>query len=150
MRSNPITSWSYDKLKQLTLPKNHRAIFDGFEYVWQSKINGVWSRHYILNFETLRKYDSYLLFNISRWSTEVNNRDSAMLLKQIKEERVLESQKRRELKKIVTIYKKPLKKLKKIEMILEVGSSIPNKEIYKAIGLSKTQFYNYISKIYKL
>tara|TARA_R110000803_G_scaffold6559_2_gene21315 strand:- start:380 stop:601 length:222 start_codon:yes stop_codon:yes gene_type:complete len=73
-----------------------------------------------------------------------------MLLKQIKEERVLENQKRRELKKIVTIYKKPLKKLKKIEMILEVGSSISNKEIYKAIGLSKTQFYNYINKLYKL
>lgn len=150
MRSNPITSWSYDKLKQLTQPKNHRAIFDGFEYVWQSRIEGVWSRHYILNFESLRKYESYLLFNISRWSTEITNRDTAMLLKQIKEDRIVENKKRRELKKIVTIFKKPLKKEKRIEMILDVSSSVSNKEIYKAIGLSKSQFYNYINKIYKL
>ena len=94
MRSNPITSWSYDKLKQLTLPKNHRAIFDGFEYVWQSKVDGVWSRHYIINFESLRKYESYLLFNISRWSTELRNRDSSMLLKQIREERIIENKKK--------------------------------------------------------
>ena len=107
MRSKPITSWSYDKLKQLTLPKNHRAIFDGFEYVWQSKIDGVWNRHYILNFNTLKKYESYLLYNIARWSTELKNRDKDMLMKQIKEERAIERLKKRELKKIITIYKKP-------------------------------------------
>ena len=34
-------------------------------------------------------------------------------------------------------------------MILDVSSTVSNKEIYKAIGLSKSQFYNYINKIYK-
>ena len=147
MRSKPKTSWSYDKLKQLTILKNHRAIFDGFEYVWQSKIDGVWDRHYIINFETLKKYESYLLYNIARWSTELKDRDKDMLLTQVRVLRDAEKTKARELKKIVTIYKKPFHKIKKIKMILEVSSTVSNKEIYKAIGLSKSQFYNYIKQI---
>ncbi len=66
-----------------------------------------------------------------------------MLLTQVRVLRDAEKTKARELKKIVTIYKKPLHKIKKIKMILEVSSTVSNKEIYKAIGLSKSQFNNY-------
>lgn len=150
MRSKPKTSWSYENLKELTLPKNHRVIFDGFEYVWESKTGGSWSRHYIINFDSVKKYESYLLYNISRWTTEVKDRKDDFIRNEIRKKRKDLKAKNKELKKIVTIYKKPLKNLKKIKMILEVNSSVSNKDIYTAIGLSKTQFYNYINKIQTL
>ena len=65
------SKWTLDELESLTKIKNHRIMFDGYEYYWVRKLNEKWERHFILNFKTKEKAFSYLKYNISKWRKEL-------------------------------------------------------------------------------
>jgi hypothetical protein len=68
------TNWSNEDLKSLTKVKNHKFIFNGYEYTWYRKLKDDWEIHFIRNFTDRKKAFSYLKFNISNWRKEFNNR----------------------------------------------------------------------------
>ena len=65
------SKWTLEELESLTKIKNHRIMFDGYEYYWVRKLNEKWERHFILNFKTKEKAFSYLKYNISKWRKEL-------------------------------------------------------------------------------
>ena len=65
------SKWTLEELESLTKIKNHRIMFDGYEYYWVRKLNEKWERHFILNFKTKEKAFSYLKYNIGKWSKEL-------------------------------------------------------------------------------
>ena len=144
-RPIPRTSWSNDDLKNLTNINNHRATFDGFEYTWEHKLRRGWETHYIIRFDTIEKYQSYLMYNLHNWTTELNHREK-VAIKQFLKERAKQD---REFKTIIKISNKKLKPIKKIELILEVNNIVPNEQIYQALGMSKATFYRYIKTLKK-
>ena len=68
------TSWSTSHLQQLKELVNHKLEFDGFEYVWMVKLDHVWVRHYITNFDNYNKPFSWIQFTIHGWGMEYNQR----------------------------------------------------------------------------
>jgi len=65
------SKWTLEELESLTKIKNHRIMFDGYEYYWVRKLNEKWERHFILNFKTKEKAFSYLKYNIGKWRKEL-------------------------------------------------------------------------------
>ncbi len=65
------SKWTLEELESLTKIKNHRIMFDGYEYYWKRKLNEEWERHFILNFKTKEKAFSYLKYNIGKWRKEL-------------------------------------------------------------------------------
>ena len=65
------SKWTLEELESLTKIKNHRIMFDGYEYYWVRKLNEKWERHFILNFKTKKKAFSYLKYNIGNWNSEL-------------------------------------------------------------------------------
>jgi len=65
------SKWTLEELESLTKIKNHKIMFDGYEYYWQRKLNEEWERHFILNFKTKKKAFSYLKYNIGKWNEEL-------------------------------------------------------------------------------
>lgn len=69
-----MTSWSTSDLKMLKEITNHRVVFDGYEFVWESNTTKGWNRHYIRNFKDYNKPMSWIYFNISLWENEYKDR----------------------------------------------------------------------------
>ena len=65
------SKWTLEELESLTKIKNHRIMFDGYEYYWVRKLNEKWERHFIINFKTKEKAFSYLKYNIGKWRKEL-------------------------------------------------------------------------------
>ena len=65
------SKWTLEELESLTKIKNHKIMFDGYEYYWVRKLNEEWERHFILNFKTKEKAFSYLKYNIGKWRKEL-------------------------------------------------------------------------------
>ena len=65
------SKWTLEELESLTKIKNHKIMFDGYEYYWLRKLNEEWERHFILNFKTKKKAFSYLKYNIVKWNEEL-------------------------------------------------------------------------------
>ena len=53
---NYKTSWSTEDLKSLTNVKNHKFVFDGYEYTWHRKLKDDWEIHFIRNFTDKKKH----------------------------------------------------------------------------------------------
>jgi len=144
---SPNSNWSHNELKALVDLDNHRYTFDGYEYIWESKVSGDWSRHCINNFNSLGMLKHYRMFNIKHWSKglEVLNKKAARDDRNAAKvfERIVD----KEFKAVIKIAKKRLKPIKKVQLILEVKSELDNATICKALGLSKRTFYRYIDKI---
>jgi len=149
MRKNkkPITSWVYDDLKNLTNIDNHRAVYDGYEYIWEHRLNGVWSKHYILPLVDVKKFKALLMFSLYNWNEELSNRDKDILKAEKQRIKIVSRSIDKQYKTIIKIANKKIKPIKKVELILEVSNNIPNDMIYKAIGISKASFYRYIKEI---
>ncbi len=147
MKQNIKTSWSNKDLKSLTKRANHRYIYDGYEYVWEHKLSGTWSKHCIKLFKDVKKLKEYMAFNIANWTLELTkrNEDESKLEARIEMAKV--NMIDRELKAVVKISNKRYKAIKKVELILEVREELDNATIAKALGLSKRTFYRYINKI---
>ena len=97
------TSWSTEHLQSLTQIKNHKILFDGYEYYWVRKLEDKWERHFILNFTNKKKAFHYLKYNIRKWQEELKVRlkitNKALCYKDL--ERMLDIQ-----EKTIVVYSK--------------------------------------------
>ena len=50
-----FSNWSDEDLKSLTKVKNHKFVFDGYEYTWYRKLKDDWEIHFIRNFTDRKK-----------------------------------------------------------------------------------------------
>lgn len=141
-----ITSWSTDDLTKLINPMNHKLIFDGYEYYWYHKINYTrWELHYIKPFQDINIYNNLLHATIYKWNNELEARK----VKTDKLEAAKLKEKKKNINKIIKISKRSLKTVKKLKLILEIDNSIEDRDIYKALNISKATFYRHIKNLKK-
>lgn len=133
--------WSIEDLKILTQIKNHKIMFDGYEYYWISKLKDEWEKHFILNFKDKEKAISYLKYSLAKWDKDLYN-------KTIKEERTSSY---REIirmlniqEKIYKITKSSLPTLEKINHIRLVSKGITADELSKLLSLKNSIIYRHI------
>ena len=124
-----MSSWSTEHLRQLKEITNHKVIYDGYEFVWMSKIDGKWQRHYTANFEDYNKPMSWIYFTVSRWDKEYKQRSESYFNEMIKELEVDVK-----IKEICNEYSKKTKQ--KINEIKTLKPNISNKEIADILGVS--------------
>jgi hypothetical protein len=123
------TNWTDIHLKQLKEITNHKVTYDGYEFVWMSRIDGKWSRHYIDNFNNYKKPMSWIHTNIYRWNKEYKNRYSEYLADM---RRSLEIDVRiKEISRVANIKTK-----QKILEILNLKPNINNKDISDILGVT--------------
>lgn len=123
------TSWSTEHLKQLKDITNHKVIYDGYEFVWMSKLDNKWNRHYVANFTNYNKPMSWIHVNVYKWNKEYKNRHSKYLEDMRKS---LEIDIRiKEISRIANIKTK-----QKIKEILNLKPDITNKDISDILGVT--------------
>ena len=124
-----MTNWTTDQLRNLKEVTNHKVIYDGYEFVWMSKPEDKWLRHYISNFEDYNKPMSWIHHHTYNWGVEYRARHSKYL-----------EDMRRSLDvdvKIRAISKEATIKTKeKIIEILQLKPSISNKDIAEVLGVT--------------
>tara|TARA_R110000765_G_C18724554_1_gene584714 strand:+ start:121 stop:561 length:441 start_codon:yes stop_codon:yes gene_type:complete len=144
-KNTRTTSWTNEDLKKLIQIKNHKIIFDGFEYVWQSKLLNEWEVHYINNFETKNKAFEFLKYNISEWDNELNNRIKTQRKLKYKDlENELNIQ-----EKIKRIADSNIKTFEKIKQIKSITFEITNNELCILLNLNRNQVYKHLKNIEK-
>ena len=74
-----MTNWTTEQLKNLKEITNHKVIYDGYEFVWMSKPDDVWARHYISNFEDYNKPMNWIHHNTYNWGKEYKQRQEKYL-----------------------------------------------------------------------
>ena len=135
------TSWSNEDLKSLTKVKNHKFIFNGYEYTWYRKLKDDWEIHFIRNFTYRKKAFSYLKFNISNWRKEFNNRlkniDNADNYKYI--ERMLDIQ-----EKTYNMAHSNLPTIEKINHIRLINKDVSVDKLSSILKLNKSIIYRHI------
>ena len=124
-----MTSWSIEHLKQLKEITNHKVIYDGYEFVWMSKIDNKWDRQYIENFTDYNTPMSWIHFCIDKWSKEYNSRPHKYI-KDMQTNLEIEI-KIREISREANIRTK-----NKIKEILKLKPSMSNKEISDVLGVT--------------
>ena len=136
--------WSIEDLKILTQIKNHKIMFDGYEYYWISKLKDEWEKHFILNFKDKEKAISYLKYSLAKWDKDLYN-------KTIKEERTSSY---REIirmlniqEKIFKITKSSLPTIEKINHIRLVNKGITVNELSNLLNLKSSIVYRHIRKL---
>jgi hypothetical protein len=69
------TSWSDEDLKKLCEPTNHRIRYDGYEYVWEHRVNGnKWELHSVWLKDNFNKLYANMKFWLYQWSKELTER----------------------------------------------------------------------------
>lgn len=124
-----MTSWSTEHLKQLKEITNHKVIYDGYEFVWMSKIDNKWDRQYIENFTDYNTPMSWIHFCIDKWSKEYNSRPHKYI-KDMQTDLEIEI-KIREISREANIRTK-----NKIKEILKLKPTMSNKEISDILGVT--------------
>ena len=124
-----MTSWSIEHLKQLKEITNHKVIYDGYEFVWMSKIDNKWGRQYIENFTDYNTPMSWIHFCIDKWSKEYNSRPHKYI-KDMQTNLEIEI-KIREISREANIRTK-----NKIKEILKLKPTMSNKEISDILGVT--------------
>ena len=74
-----MTNWTTEQLKNLKEVTNHKVIYDGYEFVWMSKPDDIWSMHYISNFEDYNKHMSWIHHHTYNWNKEYKQRQEKYL-----------------------------------------------------------------------
>tara|TARA_R110000787_G_scaffold281153_1_gene392323 strand:+ start:331 stop:732 length:402 start_codon:yes stop_codon:yes gene_type:complete len=74
-----MTNWTTEQLKNLKEVTNHKIIYDGYEFVWMSKPDEVWTRHYINNFEDYNKPMYWIHHHTYNWNKEYKQRQEKYL-----------------------------------------------------------------------
>lgn len=134
------TSWSDSDLEKLTNPKNHRIRFDGYEYVWEHKINKSWERHAIHNFEDYKRPYVSLQSWLWNWSKELMERKMKQASDYFKDmETYLKN-----TKKVLEIKNGPYKTKKKIQMIQELMPSETVTFIADVLDISRQAVHKHI------
>lgn len=121
--------WSIEHLEQLKELTNHKVIYDGYEFIWQVKLDGKWIRHYVRNFEDYKTPMSWIFFNLSRWNNEYNNRRKQYL-------KNMQLDLETEIKITEISREASIKTKEKIQQILKLKPNISNKEISNILGVT--------------
>jgi len=74
-----MTNWSTEDLRNLKEMTNHKVVYDGYEFVWLSKRQGKWNRHYTNNFEDYNKPMSWIHHHVYNWGKEYRQRHAKYL-----------------------------------------------------------------------
>jgi len=74
-----MTNWTTEELSNLKDVINHKVIYDGFEFVWMSRANNTWERHYVSNFRDYNKPMSWIHHHTYRWGKEYKQRQDKYL-----------------------------------------------------------------------
>jgi hypothetical protein len=74
-----MTNWETEELLYLKEMTNHKVVYDGYEFVWMSRLNGEWNRHYVNNFEDYNKPMSWIHHNVYNWGKEYRHRHTKYL-----------------------------------------------------------------------
>lgn len=124
-----MSSWSTEHLKQLKEITNHKVVYDGYEFVWMSKLDDTWSRHYIRNFEEYKQPMSWIYFNISMWDSEYRNRQATYLKDMMKDLDV-------EIKITQISREANVRTKNKIKEILQLKPNMSNKDVADILGVT--------------
>jgi len=124
-----MTSWTTDELNNLKEITNHKVVYDGYEFVWMSRPNNKWLRHYVSNFEDYNKPMSWIHHHTYNWGVEYRARQ-AKYLEDMRKSLDVDI-------KIQQISKEAKVKTKeKISEILKLKPSISNKDIASVLGIT--------------
>ena len=135
------TSWSTEHLQSLTQIKNHKILFDGYEYYWVRKLEDKWERHFILNFANKKKAFHYLKYNIRKWQEELNVRlkitNKALCYKDL--EMMLDIQ-----EKTIKTANSTLPTIEKINHIKLIKEDISIEELESLLDIKRSIIYRHI------
>ena len=134
------TSWSDNDLEKLTDPKNHRIRFDGYEYVWEHKINNSWERHAVNNFEDWKRPYASLQYWLWNWSKELMERKMKYANEYLKHMKAYFKNTQR----VVEIKNGPYKTKRKIEMIQELMPSESITFIADVLDISRQAVHKHL------
>jgi len=124
-----MTNWTTEELSNLKDVINHKVIYDGYEFVWMSKPNTTWERHYVSNFEDYNKPMSWIHHNVYNWSKEYRARQTKYLEDMRKSLDI--DVKIREISRESNIRTK-----EKVREIIELKSDITNIEISEILDVT--------------
>jgi len=124
-----MTNWTTEELSNLKDVINHKVIYDGYEFVWMSKPNTTWERHYVSNFEDYNKPMSWMHHNVYSWSKEYRARQTKYLEDMRKSLDI--DVKIREISRESNIRTK-----EKVREIIELKSDITNIEISEILDVT--------------
>ena len=140
------TSWSTEHLQSLTQIKNHKILFDGYEYYWVRKLEDKWERHFILNFATKKKAFHYLKYNITKWQQELDSRlertEKALSYKDL--ERILDIQ-----EKVIKTANSTLPTIEKINHIKLIKEDVTIEELERLLDKKRSVIYRHIRTLKK-
>ena len=74
-----MTNWTTEQLGNLKNVTNHKVVYDGYEFVWMSKPNDTWTRHYVSNFKDYNKPMSWIHHHTYNWGKEYRQRHDRYL-----------------------------------------------------------------------
>ena len=117
-----MSNWNTEDLMHLKELTNHKVIYDGYEFVWMSKPDNIWSRHYISNFEDYNKPMSWIHHHTYNWGKEYKQRQEKYLADMRKSLDI--DVKIREISREAKIKTK-----QKVLEVISLRPSISNKEI---------------------
>lgn len=126
------TSWTDEELEKLCISKNHRIIYDGFEYWWEHKIlSNNWDLHYLKGFANSKVPYYWLTVWLHKWAKELTERKIASSKSYLKEmKRHLKS-----MEEAIEVAQAPgIKTKTKIKTIQEL---IPNQSITAMAAMLK-------------
>ena len=124
-----MSSWSTEHLKDLKEITNHKVVYDGYEFVWMSKIANKWNRHYIENFKDYNTPMSWIYFNLSAWNNEYIQRQQDYVRKMKKDLEI-------DIKITEIGRESSIRTKEKIREIIELKPNISNKEISEILGVT--------------
>ncbi len=124
-----MTNWTTEELSNLKDVINHKVIYDGYEFVWMSKPNTTWERHYVANFEGYNKPMSWIHHHTYRWGKEYKQRQEKYLADMRKSLDV--DVKIREISREAKVKTK-----QKVKEILNLKPNISSKEIADILDIT--------------
>ena len=124
-----MTNWTTEQLKNLKEVTNHKVIYDGYEFVWMSKPDDIWSRHYISNFEDYNKPMSWIHHHTYNWGKEYKQRQEKYLADMRKSLDI--DIKIREISRDTDIIVK-----QKVNQILKLKPDMYNQELADVLGIT--------------
>jgi len=124
-----MSSWKTSHLRDLKEITNHKVIYDGYEFVWMSKIANKWNRHYIANFIDYNTPMSWIHFNLTVWNNEYIKRQQDYVRNMKKDLEI-------DIKITEISRESSIRTKEKIREIIELKPNISNKEISEILGVT--------------
>ena len=126
------TSWSDEELKLLCEPDSHRIHFDGYEWIWQQGISGIWTRQTLKEFNDYAHAYSFLVYNLASWKKEYDQRESKRRTKELRKIKSIE----RKASKIQSIVSSGSSTQSRVKDLLKLLPDLSNKDLANMLGVT--------------